>query len=149
MKLTWTVKHYQDLSKNELYDVLALRMEVFIVEQNCPYQDADGKDQDAYHVLGVNNLGKVLATARILKKGVAYNEIAVGRVVTAKSIRLIKKGHELMNVSMAFIKEKLGDENVRLSAQAHLLNYYSKYGFKSTGKKYLEDGIPHVEMLKI
>ena len=145
--MNWKVKKFNELELIEAYNMFALRIEVFVIEQNCPYQDLDGKDEAAYHVLGKDESENVVATARILPPGVGYEEVAIGRVVTAKGIRPLKKGHELMEQCMAFIKKQFPDQNVRLSAQSHLVNYYGKHGFVETGKHYLEDGIPHSEML--
>jgi ElaA protein len=140
------IKHYTELTKDELHDMIALRISVFVVEQDCPYQELDGLDKDAFHVL-IKDSDKIIATTRILKAGVAYKELAIGRVVTAISHRHLKLGHELMRASMTFITETFESAAVRLSAQSHLKNYYAKYGFIPTGKDYLEDGIPHSEML--
>ncbi len=147
MEVSWKVKTFNEFTLKELYNVLALRMDVFVVEQDCPYQDLDGKDLDAFHIFATDQNGNVVATARILKPGVAYEEVAIGRVVTAASIREFKKGHELMAQCMEFVSKEFPNQNIRLSAQSHLVNYYGKHGFKETGKNYLEDGIPHSEML--
>lgn len=144
--MTTTIKHYSELTKDEFHDMIALRMAVFVVEQDCPYQDLDGLDKDAYHVL-IKEENQIVGTARILKSGVAYKETAIGRVATAIDKRHLKLGHELMKASMRYIQNNLKDKSVRLSAQSHLRNYYAKYGFMPTGKEYLEDGIPHSEML--
>jgi len=146
MNINWTVKSFKELTLDELHDLLALRVEVFVVEQNCPYQEIDGKDKVAFHVLGKTNKGDIVATARILSKGISYPEVAIGRVVTAKKIRELKKGNELMASCMSFIEKQFPNENVKLSAQSHLIHYYAKFGFVSTGKDYLEDNIPHTEM---
>lgn len=145
--MKWEIKNFKDLKLNEAYGVFALRIEVFVVEQDCPYQDLDGKDEGAIHVLGKDDEGNVVATARILPPGLGYEEVAIGRVVTAKSIRPLKKGHELMEQCMNFIAKEYPTENVKLSAQSHLVNYYGRHGFIETGKHYLEDGIPHSEMI--
>lgn len=145
--IKWEIKPFDMLSLSDFHNIMALRIAVFIVEQNCPYQELDGNDFGAVHVVGKNNNNEIVATARILPKGIAYTELAIGRVVTAKSIRHLKKGHELMNVCMNYITEKHPNENVKLSAQSHLVNYYGKHGFKETGNHYLEDDIPHSEML--
>lgn len=140
------VKHYNDLAKDELYDLIALRTAVFVVEQNCPYQELDGLDKDAFHVVIESNQ-EIIATARILKPGVVYPEVAIGRVVSSGQHRNLKLGHTLMETCMHFIAHEMKQNAVRLSAQSHLKNYYVKYGFVPTGKDYLEDGIPHSEML--
>lgn len=140
--MTTEIKHYNALTKDEFHDMIALRMAVFVVEQDCPYQDLDGLDKDANHVL-IKEKDILVATARILSPGVVYEEYAIGRVVSATSHRHLKLGHLLMQACMRF----LNNAPVRLSAQTHLKGYYEKYGFESTGKDYLEDGIPHSEML--
>ena len=147
--MKWKIKEFNELDLIEAYKMFALRIDVFVIEQNCPYQDLDGKDERAFHVLGLDSENEVVATARILPPGVGYKEVAIGRVVTAKSIRPLKKGHELMEKCMDFIAIKYPDENIKLSAQSHLVNYYGRHGFIETGKNYLEDGIPHSEMIYI
>ena len=146
-EIYWSVKEFNHLSLNELYDILALRVEVFIIEQNCPYQDLDGKDKLSYHLLGKDIDGNIVATLRIIPKEISYQEISIGRVVTSEKIRSWKKGNELMTQAMTFITKTFPKENIRLSAQTHLIKYYGNHGFKETGKHYLEDDIPHSEML--
>jgi ElaA protein len=140
------IKHFNDLSIRELYDMISLRVAVFVVEQNCPYQDLDGLDLDAYHLL-IKEENSTIATLRILKPGVVYKEVAIGRVASDAKKRHLKLGHKMMEESMNFIKDTLKENKVRLSAQTHLTDFYAKHGFKLTGKSYLEDGIPHSEML--
>lgn len=140
-----SVKHYSELSLDEFHDMIALRMAVFVVEQNCPYQDLDGLDRDAFHVL-IKFQDELIATARILKAGVVYPEIAIGRVASSPQHRDKKLGHLLMTNAMSNIFDMFGSVPIKLSAQSHLTNYYAKHGFSSTGKTYLEDGIPHTEM---
>lgn len=140
------IKHYADLTKDEFHDLISLRISVFIIEQDCPYQEVDGLDKDAYHLLVTEN-DSIIGTLRILKPGVVYPELAIGRVLSHQNHRDRKMGHLMMKESMLFIKENLKLSTVRLSAQSHLSAFYEKYGFKSTGKEYLEDGIPHTEML--
>ena len=145
--LNWQFKHYNDLLLNEFHDILALRIQVFVVEQNCPYQDLDGKDKKCYHLICRNGKGDVVGTMRILPPGVSYEEVALGRIVLAESVRGEQQGHEMMKEAMTFSKEEFGDVAIKLSGQKHLEGFYNKHGFKSTGKEYLEDGIPHVEMI--
>lgn len=147
MILDWQTKHYPDLLLNEFHDIIALRMAAFVVEQNCPYQDLDGKDKKAYHIFCRDGKGDIVATARILPPGIAYNDVAIGRVVVSESIRGNGVGHELMKHAIEFSQQEFGNEPIRISAQKHLEAYYNKHQFESTGKEYLEDGIPHVEML--
>lgn len=147
MILDWQIKHYRDLTLNEFHDIIALRLNAFVVEQNCPYLDLDGKDKKAYHVICRDGKGDIVATARILPPGIAYSNVAVGRVVTSEAIRGHGVGHDLMEKAMDFCLLEFGNEPIRISAQKHLENYYGKHKFLTTGKEYLEDGIPHVEML--
>jgi ElaA protein len=144
--LNWQFKHYNDLLLNEFHDILALRIKVFVVEQNCPYQELDGKDKKCYHLICRNGKGDVVGTMRILPPGLAFEEVGLGRIVLAESARGEKQGHEMMKEAMTFSKEEFGDVAVKLSGQKHLEGFYNKHGFQSTGKEYLEDGIPHVEM---
>ena len=146
MHLEWQIKPYSELSINEFHDLTALRIKIFVVEQDCPYQDLDGKDKKAYHVICRDGKGNIVATARILPPGLAYEYAAIGRVVTDDSIRGKGVGHELMKRSVEYALAEFGKSPIMISAQKHLENYYGQHGFISTGKEYLEDGIPHVEM---
>jgi len=147
MHLDWQVKYYPELTTNEFHDIIALRLKAFVVEQNCSYLDLDGKDKKCYHLICRDGFGKVVATARILPPGISYAEVSIGRVVLDQEIRGKGIGHQLMEQSMKFINEEFGAVPVRISAQKHLENYYNTHNFISTGKEYLEDDIPHVEML--
>ena len=147
MHLVWQVKYYPELTTNEFHDIIALRLKAFVVEQNCSYLDLDGKDKKCYHLICRDGYGNVVATARILPPGLSYPEVAIGRVVLDESIRGKGIGHELMKQSMLFAEAEFGKVPVRISAQKHLEQYYNKHNFISTGKEYLEDEIPHVEML--
>lgn len=148
MNIYWNIKHYNDLTVDEFHDLIQLRINVFVVEQNCPYSELDGKDKKSYHLIGRDGFGNIAATARILPIGTSYeNDVAIGRVVVGTDHRGFKLGHELMKQCTDFIKLEFGETSVRLSAQKHLEKYYEQHGFTTTGKEYLEDGIPHVEML--
>ena len=147
MKFEHQVKSFQELSLEEFHDIIALRIQIFIIEQNCPYQEVDGKDKLAHHLFFKNEMDEIIAVTRILPQGISYEEVAIGRVVVHEEYRGTGLGNQLMAESMNFVRDKYGDVPVRLSAQKHLENYYGNHGFKSTGKEYLEDGIPHVEML--
>ena len=144
--LNWQFKHYNDLSLNEFHDIVVLRIAIFIVEQNCPYQELDGKDKKSYHLICRNGLGDLVGTLRILPPNLSYTTVGIGRIVLAKEARGEHQGHEMMRQSMQFIVEEYGLVPIMLSAQKHLENFYASHGFNSTGKEYLEDGIPHVEM---
>lgn len=147
MNINKIISHFNDISVDHFHDIAALRIKIFVIEQNCPYQELDGKDKDAFHLYYINQNNEVVAATRILPQGISYDEVSIGRVVVDESYRGTGLGHEIMKQSMLFIKEQYGDVDVRLSAQKHLENYYGRHNFRSTGKEYLEDGIPHVEML--
>lgn len=144
--MKWSCKAFKELSLDEFHDIIQLREIVFVVEQDCPYLDVDGKDKEALHVFGEYE-GKIVATTRILKPGISYDEVAIGRVVTSPTVRGMGMGKELMEESMKFVKLHFGKVPVRISAQTYLLRYYKSFGFIETGEEYLEDNIPHFEML--
>lgn len=146
MVLNWEIKHYKDLTLNEFHDIIALRLNAFVVEQNCAYLDLDGKDKKSYHLICRNGMGDIVATARILPPGLSYEEAAIGRVVIDEKIRGKGIGHDLMNKSVEFALIEFGNSPIQISAQKHLEKYYEQHRFLSTGNEYLEDGIPHVEM---
>ena len=141
------IQPYTELNLDDFHDIIALRIKIFVIEQDCPYQDLDGNDKLAFHLYFKDEKNQIVAATRILPQNIAYDEVSIGRVVVDKSSRGTGLGHELMEQSMVFVQSQFGAADVRLSAQKHLENYYEKHGFKSTGKEYLEDGIPHVEML--
>ena len=142
------IKSYDRLSLNELHDLIQLRIKVFIIEQDCPYQDLDGKDRLAEHLLAMKD-GKVLATLRILPPGIAYEEWAIGRVVVDENARGTGLGHRIMQDAIAHIDKVQGAmADIKLSAQEHLRGYYEHHAFKQCGEGYLEDGIPHIPMLR-
>ncbi len=141
------IKKFNELSLNELYDLLQLRSEVFVVEQDCVYQDIDGKDQKALHVIGKKN-DKIVAYTRCFDKGFYFEEAAIGRVVVKESERKYGYGHQIIKASVKAIKEYYNTEAVKLSAQQYLIKFYESHGFTSIGEGYLEDGIPHIAMIK-
>jgi ElaA protein len=144
--MKWSCKAFKELSLDEFHDIIQLREIVFVVEQDCPYLDVDGKDKEALHVFGEYE-GNIVATTRILKPGKSYDEVAIGRVVTSPTVRGMGMGKQLMEESMKFVKVYFGKVPVRISAQTYLLRYYKSFGFIETGEEYLEDNIPHFEML--
>ncbi|HEV7229794.1 MAG TPA: GNAT family N-acetyltransferase [Bacteroidia bacterium] len=148
MNLTWKISHFTELSIQELYDVFHLRIAVFVVEQNCSYQDADGKDQSSWHVMGFDGEGTLRAYSRILPAGISFPEASIGRVITSDKARGTGAGRELMLQSLSFLKTKFGDIPVRIGAQSYLKKFYSSFGFDVVSAEYLEDNIPHVEMLR-
>jgi ElaA protein len=146
MEINWSCKSFDTLTNKELYHIFHLRLAVFVVEQNCPYQDADGKDLRSLHVQGNFN-GELIAYARIVLPGVSYKEISIGRVVTSNSARRTGAGKILMKKSMEFIEKEFGKIPIRIGAQLYLQKFYEGFGFVREGEEYLEDGIPHIIML--
>lgn len=142
-----TVKTYQELTKEELYCLLQLRSEVFVVEQNCVYQDIDGKDQKARHVLGFKD-DVLIAYTRLFKPGDYFEWASIGRVVVAKNQRQHKFGYQIMDASILAIKDHFNETTIKISAQCYLKKFYNNLGFYQVGEEYLEDGIPHVAMIK-
>lgn len=142
-----TVKKFEELSIAELYGILQLRAEVFVVEQDCAYQDLDDKDQKALHIIGTKN-NQVVAYTRIFKPGDYFKEASIGRVVVKDSERKYGYGYEIMNASIKAVHEHLNETKIHLSAQAYLKKFYNSLGFKQVGEEYLEDDIPHIGMLK-
>lgn len=145
--ISFVSKNFQVLTSEELYKILALRAEVFVVEQNCPYQDVDGKDLQSIHVLGyIKN--ELVAYARVLEQGISYREYAsIGRIVTSPSIRGNNHGHVLVDFSIKVCQKKFPGQPIKISAQAHLEKFYNAHSFKATGEAYLEDDIPHIGMI--
>ncbi len=141
-------KTFKELTTTELYALLQLRSEVFVVEQNCIYQDLDGKDDKALHVIGLK-AGKIIAYTRLFKPGSYFTEASIGRVVVAKSERAHQYGYDIMKASIKAIKTHYNETLIHLSAQCYLKQFYNNLGFKEVGEEYLEDGIPHIGMLKI
>lgn len=144
--MSFELKRFKELSIDELYEILKLRNDVFIVEQKCAYDDCDGKDRSAYHLSFKDN-DKIAAYLRILDKGISYNEISIGRVLVGKNYRGKGIAREMMLGAIKFIKENLDESEIRISAQAYLIDFYRSLGFKQVSDIYLEDDIPHVEML--
>jgi len=147
MDLKWKIKRFETLSALELYNLMQLRSEVFVVEQNCVYQDIDGKDHKALHLIGEDN-GQTVAYARLFKPKDYFNEASIGRVVVKQSYREKKLGHILMRESIHAIKTHFNETKITISAQLYLKNFYESHGFLQTSETYLEDDIPHIEMKK-
>ncbi len=142
------VKRFSDLSLDELYALLALRQEIFIVEQNCPYLDADGKDQSAFHVLAFSEQGELAAYTRLLSKGISYPEYcSIGRVICKKTFRQTGLGKEIMQHSIKSCTQLFPNQVIKISAQVYLDRFYKSLGFKPIGEEYLEDDIPHQAMI--
>ena len=137
---------YNELTTNQLYNILKLRAEVFVVEQNCAYQDLDNKDNKALHLIGeINN--EIIAYTRIFKKGDYFTNSSIGRVLVKKEFRKKELGKVIMEKSIEIIKKNTKEEKIEISAQKYLTKFYKDFGFKKTGKEYLEDNIPHIKMI--
>jgi ElaA protein len=146
MSLTHTVKAFQDLTAQELYEILRLRSEVFVVEQNCVFLDQDGKDSFCHH-LSLFSDGQLAAYSRLVPAGVSYAEVSIGRVVTSPAFRGTGLGRQLMELSIKSCEDLFGKGAIRIGAQTYALPFYASLGFVSDGEVYDEDGIEHVEMV--
>lgn len=144
--MNWTIRKFKELKLEEIYKILELRNEIFIVEQECAYQDCDGKDKNSYHLFTEQD-GKIIAYLRILEKGVSYDEISIGRVLVNKSYRGKGISRNLMLKAIDFIEENLKEKEIKIQAQSYLLNFYKSLGFKEVSNEYMEDNIPHIDML--
>ena len=146
--MNWKFKKFDELTTNELYEILKLRAEVFVVEQDCPYQDLDDKDKWAYHLFLEDDDGSpVIAVLRILPENIAYEDMAIGRVIVKKSHRGQGLSKVMMRKAINFIIEDLGKKRIKLSGQAYLREFYEDLGFERVSDIYLEDGIDHYEFL--
>ena len=141
-----TTYTYQQLSKEKLYQIIKLRLEVFVIEQNCIYQDLDNKDQKAIHLVGEEE-GKVIAYTRLFKKGDYFENASIGRVIVKKESRKKDYGKTIMQKSIKELKNEYKQENIEISAQKYLIKFYHDLGFKKIGEEYLEDNIPHIKMV--
>ena len=145
MDLKWKIKRFTALSTSELYNLLHLRSEVFVVEQNCVYQDIDGKDQKALHLIGEID-SEIVAYARLFEAGDYFENASIGRVVVGIDYRDKKWGHALMQQAISGIEDHFKTKNITISAQLYLQQFYESHGFVATSEMYLEDDIPHIEM---
>lgn len=145
--MNWTWVRFPDLSLDDLYDALALRCRVFILEQGA-FQDPDGLDQVSWHLLGRDDAGKLQAYLRVVDPGVKYAERSIGRVITSAEVRGTGAGRQLMAEGLARCDATWPGEPIRISAQAHLQAFYGGFGFRAVGEPYAEDNIPHIEMLR-
>ena len=144
--MEWKLKRFDELTTYELYDMLKLRAEVFVVEQNCSYQDLDDKDKLSYHLF-LEDDGNIVALLRILPENLVYEEMAIGRVIVKKSYRKQGISKIMMDKAIKFIIGDLKRDKIRLSGQAYLTDFYINLGFKKVSDAYLEDGIEHFEFL--
>ncbi len=146
MQLNWILKKFDELTPIELYRIMQLRNEVFVVEQNCVYQDADNKDQPSLHFCGWDN-EKLVAYTRIIPPGLSYAEASIGRVVTSPAYRKTGAGRKLMQESINHTFSQFNCTAIKIGAQVYLTKFYQSLGFAQSSEQYLEDGIPHIEMI--
>jgi ElaA protein len=147
MSLQWKIKPFDGLSVNELYDLLQLRSKIFVVEQNCVYLDLDGKDKVALHLFAEFE-GKIVAHARLFKAGISFDNASIGRVVVDADYRDRKWGHDLMREAIAGIASNFNETKITIGAQLYLKKFYESHGFVQSSEMYLEDDIPHIEMIR-
>ncbi len=145
-QLQWEICSFDELSNSCLYNILQLRTDVFVVEQACPFQDMDGLDAQALHVLGSFE-ESLLCYSRILPPGLKYQDASIGRVITRLTVRGLGMGVTLMEKSIAYCKQRYPQASIRISAQQRLEKFYLELGFNTVSAPYMEDGIPHLEML--
>lgn len=147
MELKWKIKPFEALNVNELYDLLQLRSQIFVVEQNCVYLDLDGKDKKALHLIGEYE-SKIVAYSRLFDAGISFDNASIGRVVVDENYRDRKWGHDLMREAIAGIKSNFDKEKITIGAQLYLKKFYESHGFVQTSEMYLEDDIEHIEMIR-
>jgi ElaA protein len=145
--IRWILKPFAELTPYELYTILQLRNEVFIVEQNCPYQDLDNKDLKSWHLMGIED-DKLIAYSRLLAPGISYSESSIGRIVSSPSARKTGMGKKLVEESIQQINNLFKTDSIRIGAQFYLKLFYESFGFIQDGEIYLEDNIPHIIMLR-
>ncbi|MDM5190796.1 GNAT family N-acetyltransferase [Bacillus sp. DX4.1] len=145
--MNWYIKKFEELTTNELYEILKERTNVFVVEQNCPYPEVDGKDIAAHHVFLEKN-GEIIAYSRVLPAGVAYKEVSFGRVLVKKEHRGTGLAKELLEKVLHFLETELKETTIKIQAQDYLQQFYGSFGFEAISDVYLEDNIPHINMLK-
>ncbi len=146
--LTWAWRRFAELSADDVYDLLALRAAVFVVEQACAYLDPDGLDRQSWHLLGRDAAGELQAYLRVVDPGLKYDEPSIGRVITSAALRGQGAGHALVAEGVARCSAAWPGQGIRISAQAHLRRFYARHGFQPVGDVYSEDDIPHIQMLR-
>lgn len=146
--IIWSIIHFKDLSTQQLFDIMKLRTAVFVVEQDCPYQEVDDKDLESFHVMAYTADNELIAIARILPAGISYKEVSLGRVAVKESYRNKGIADILTEKTIRFIYTRLAANTIRISAQSYLTKFYENHGFKKVSEEYLEDDIPHFEMLR-
>ena len=146
----WLCLKFSELSTMQLYQLLKLRVDVFVVEQNCPYPELDDKDHhpDVYHLLGYDyESDQLAACARLIPPGISFPQVSIGRIATAKAKRQEGLGKQLLNKAIQQCEQHWSKQDIQIGAQVYLINFYQSFGFKRNSEDYLEDGIPHLDML--
>ncbi len=146
MQLQWTLTSFEQLSVYQLYKIMQLRNAVFVVEQNCNFQDADDKDQQAWHLCAWHE-DALVAYTRLLPPGISYAEASIGRVLNARSVRGRNVGKELMERSIEAVYQLFGNTPIKIGAQLYLKKFYQSFGFTTCSDIYLEDEIEHIKMI--
>ncbi|KYG32339.1 GNAT family N-acetyltransferase [Alkalihalobacillus trypoxylicola] len=144
----WYIKAFHELSVEELYNIMRLRMDVFIIEQNCIYQELDGADQRAYHLFLKKDEGQILAYSRLFLKGDYFTEASIGRVIVEKDSRSFGYAKQLLNQSIEFLEIEKNQTNIVIQAQLYLLSFYQSFGFEPISEPYMHDDIEHIDMKK-
>lgn len=145
--MNWYIKKFSELSTNELYKILQERVNIFVVEQNCPYPEIDGKDLESYHLF-VEKDDRVIAYTRLLPAGLAYQQASIGRVLVIESFRNTGLGKDIMEKSIEFLTDQLQEKEIKIQAQEYALKFYESFDFKAVSDVYPEDDIPHVDMVR-
>lgn len=145
--MEWKIKNFEELTRSELYKILQVRSEVFVVEQECAYQDVDGKDQKSLHLWLEDSEGAIQSYCRILPAGLSYPEASIGRVLVKESQRGTGTARNMMQQALEFLAQAWREPVVRIEAQYYLREFYASFGFKEDSEPFLEDGIKHVEMI--
>jgi ElaA protein len=146
-RISWDCKFFTDLNVDELYSILRLRNDVFVVEQSCIFQDADNKDQKCFHLMGTIN-NHLVAYARIVPAGVSYDHISIGRIATLLKYRGLGVGKALVDQAILQCDLLFGKQTIQIGAQLYLKKFYERFGFRTTSDVYDEDGIPHIQMIR-
>ncbi|WP_218971030.1 GNAT family N-acetyltransferase [Alkalihalobacterium bogoriense] len=143
----WSIKTFEELSTQELYNIMTERINIFVVEQECPYPELDGKDIDAYHLVAQSEDGAIMAYARIFQSGSYYEQASIGRVIVNENYRGQGLGKQLMRKAIHFVLHDLHETEIKIQAQHYLENFYQSFGFLSVSEVYIHDLIPHLDML--
>ena len=151
IEMEWKIKSFNQLDRDELYELLKLRVDVFVVEQNCPYPEIDGKDRhpETLHLIGLNQNGELLAYLRILPPGLSFKQVSIGRVVVGKKSRGKGISDTMVQKALDHIKSTWPNESIQIGAQVYLKAFYESHGFEGASESYLEDGIPHIDMIRM